>query len=106
MSAGWLLLDADPVKLDELQRAEWPYFDYLHDPSCKPLPAKQSKSAMRHFYLYEGKLFKLYLLSHLRKRSDFRDQLVVPSTFRSLVVTTCHDLPASGGALIFQSHIR
>ena len=40
---------------------------------------------------------------HLRKRSSFRDQLVLPKTLRSLVINVCHDLPASGGHLAFKA---
>ena len=40
---------------------------------------------------------------HLRKRSSFRDQLVMPKTLRSLVINACQDLPASGGHVAFKA---
>ena len=39
----------------------------------------------------------------MRKRSSFRDQLVVPTVLRALIMQACHDLPASGGHLAFQA---
>ena len=36
------------------------------------------------------------------RRSTFRDQLVVPTSLRRIVINSCHDLPASGGHLAFK----
>ena len=46
-----------------------------------------------------GLLFRSYLTGYLRKRSTFRDQLVVPTSLRKNVFHSCHDLSASGGHL-------
>ena len=58
---------------------------------------------MSYFFLNEGLLFRSYLPGHLRKRSTFRDQLVVPKSLRKIVINSCHDLPASGGHLAFKA---
>ncbi|CAM9317829.1 unnamed protein product, partial [Laminaria digitata] len=57
---------------------------------------------MSYFFLKEGLLFRSYLPGHLRKRSTFRDQLVVPASPRKFVIKSFHDLPASGGLLAFK----
>ena len=36
-------------------------------------------------------MYRSYLPGHLRKRSSFRDQLVVPSVLRLLIMQACHD---------------
>ena len=48
-------------------------------------------------------LFRSYLPGHLRKRSTFRDLLVVPTSLRKVVISSCHDLPASGGHLALKA---
>ena len=68
-----------------------------------PLPNGESKYTMSYFFLNEGLLFRSYLPGHLRKRSTFRDQLVVPTSLRKIVINSCHDLPASGGHLAFKA---
>ena len=45
----------------------------------------------------------LHFPRHLRKCNTYRDQLVVPSILRTLVLNTCHDSPASGGHLAFKA---
>ncbi len=93
----------DPAKLIDQQRADFqPYFDYLDNPDANPVPRHQSKSSMSKFFVHEGMLCRSYLPTHLRRRGEFRDQLVVPSALRKLVINACHDLPASGGHLAFK----
>lgn len=93
----------DVPRLLEAQTDEFgPYFDYLKLPKSAPVPSKQSEHTMSHFFLQEELLYRSYLPGHLRRRSDFRDQLVVPTSLRKLVVNSCHDLPASGGHLAFK----
>ena len=58
---------------------------------------------MSHFFLNENMLFRSYLPGNLLKRSTFRDQLVVPSALRTLVLNACHDSRASGGHLAFKA---
>ena len=57
---------------------------------------------MKHFFLRENILLRSYLPSHLRRRNDTRDQLVVPTSLRKLVVSSCHDLLASECHLAFK----
>ena len=81
------------------------YFDYLTaspDSSAK-LPPGESPNTMSQFFLHEEALFRSYVPGHLRKRNTFRDQLVLPSSLRSLVLNACHDSPASGGHLAFKA---
>ena len=93
----------DPSKLLASQTEEFgSYFDFLILPKTAPVPVKQTKHSIRHFYLRDGILFRSYLPGHLRRRGDFRDQLVVPASLRKLVMNSCHDLPASGGHLAFK----
>lgn len=51
----------------------------------------------------DGVLYRLYLLGNLRKRSSFRDLIVVPTVLRLLVTQACNNLPASGGYLAFKA---
>ena len=80
MSAVSVFPHVDPAKLVNLQKEEFcPYFEYLRAPTSAPLPNGESKYTMSYFFLNEGMLFQSYLPGHLRKRSTFRDQLVVPT---------------------------
>ena len=86
----------------EIQRKEFgPYVEYLTAPPReKPtLSSGETPNTMSYYFLHEDALFRSYLPGHLRKRSTFRDQLVVLSLLRALVMNSCHDLPASGGHL-------
>ena len=97
MSAVSVFPTVDPAKLVDLQKEEFcPYFEYLRAPTSAPLPSGESKYTMSYFLLNEGLLFWSYLSGHLRKRSTFRDQLVVPTSLQKNVINSCHDLPASG----------
>ena len=40
---------------------------------------------MSHYFLNEGIIFRSYLPGYLRKRSSFRDQLVVPTAFTEII---------------------
>lgn len=94
----------DSVKLLDKQKEEFgQYFDYLNEPQSAPVPSRQSKSSMSKFFLHEGLLYHSYRPGHLRRRGDFRDQLVVPESLRKLVIHACHDLPSSGGHLAFKA---
>ena len=77
-----------PAKLVDLQKQEFcPYFEYLRVPISAPLSNGESNYTMSYFFLDEGLLFRSYLPGHLRKRSTFRDQLVVPTSLRK---KKCH----------------
>ena len=100
MSSVSVFSTVDPAKLVDLQREEFcPYFEYLRAPISAPLHNGESKYTMSYFFLNEGLLFRSYLPGHLRNRSTFRDQLLVPTSLRKNVINSCHDLPASGGHL-------
>ena len=93
----------DPEKLIEGQKSEFrPYFKFLDDPDHSPLPRRETLQSATNFFIVDGVLYRSYLPGHLRKRSSFRDQLVVPSVLRSLIMQACHDLPAYGGHLAFK----
>ena len=88
MSAVSVFPTVDPAKLADLLKEEFcQYFEYLRAPESAPLPAKESKYTMSHF-LNEGLLFPSYLPGHVRKRSTFRDQLVVPTSLRKIVINS------------------
>ena len=53
--------------------------------------------------IHEDLLCHSYRRRHLRRRGNFRDQLVVPASLRKLVINACHDLPSSGGHLAFKA---
>ena len=94
----------DPEKLLEEQRAELgPYIKYVKAPVTVPVPDGETKNSMSHYFLNQEIIFRSYLPGYLRKRSSFRDQLVVPTALRKLIVHSCHDLPASGGNLVFKA---
>ena len=104
MSAVSVFPTVDPTKLVDLQKEEFClYLEYLRAPISAPLPNGETKYTMSYFFFNEGLLFRSYLPGHLRKRSTFRDQLVVPTRLRKIVINSCHDLPASGGHLAFKA---
>ena len=81
MSAVSVFPTIDPAKLVDLQKkVEFcQSLEYLHAPVSAPPPPTESKHTMSYFFLSEGLLFRPYLPGHLRKRSTFRDLLVVPT---------------------------
>ena len=96
----------DPEALIKHQEKEFEeYFKFLTSPtdSSTVVPSEETPNSMSHFFLHENTLFRSYLPGYLRKRSTFRDQLVVPSALRTLVLKACHDSPASRGHLAFKA---
>ena len=92
----------DATKLLDHQTIEFrQYFEYLANPMKARVPHQQSRSSMSKF-VHEGLLCRSYTLTHLRRHDNFRDQLVVPKSLRTLVIDACHDLPASGDHLAFK----
>ena len=98
-SATNVFMSIDSEKLRQAQQAEFgPYFEYLSDPKKKP-SSSESRTSMSYYSENEGLLYRSYLPGHLRKRSTFRDQLVVPSACIPMVLHACHDHAISGGHL-------
>ena len=54
---------------------------------------------MSYYSVQDGLLFISYLPEYLRKRSTFRDQLVVPEALVRLILHSHHDHVLSGGHL-------
>ena len=99
-----LLIDSEA--LAKLHKEEFgAYFNFLSSPtdSTVAVPAGETPHSMSQFFLQEKALFRPYFPGYLRKRSSFRDQLVVPSGLRKLVLKECHDSPVSGGHLAFKA---
>ena len=104
MSAVSVFPTVDPAKLVDLQKEEFcQYFECLRARTWAPLPRGESKYTMSYFFLKEGLLFRSYLPGHVRKLRTFRDQLVVPTSLRRIVINSCHNLPASGGHLALKA---
>ena len=98
-SATDVFMSIDPEKLRQAQQAEFgAYFEYLCDPKKRP-PSSESRTSMSYCSENGGPLYRSYLPGHLRKRSTFRDQLVIPSACIPTVLHACHDHAMSGGYL-------
>ena len=65
-------------------------------------PRKGTKRTMSYYSVLDGLLFKSYLPGHLKKRSTFRDQLVIPETLVGLIMHAYHDHVLSGGHIAFR----
>ena len=86
-----VFISIDPEKLRQAQQAEFgPYFEYIFDPK-KRLPSSESRTSMSYYSENGGRgvLYRSYLPGHLRKRSTFRDQLVIPSACIPMVLHAC-----------------
>ena len=95
-------MSVDQGKLRSAQAAEYgQYIDYIQHTDA-PLPEKETKTTMSYYSVQDGILFKSYLPGHLRKRSTFRDQLVVPKALVGLILHAYHDHVLSGGHLAFR----
>ena len=72
-------MSIDTEKLKQAQQTEFgTYLDHLSDPKNQPL-SSESRTSMSYYSENGGLLYKYYLPGRLRKRSTFRDQLVIPS---------------------------
>ena len=92
-------MSVDQGKLRSAQAAEYgQYIDYIQHTDA-PLPEKETKTTMSYYSVQDGILFKSYLPGHLRKRSTFRDQLVVPKALVGLILHAYHDHVLSGGQI-------
>ena len=99
-------MSTDPEKLRQAQQVEFgPYFEYLCDPK-KRLPSSESRTSICRTIVKTGAFYILrgrsYLPGHVRKRSTFRDQLVIPSACIPMVLHACHDHAMSGGHLAYK----
>ena len=96
-SATGVFMSIDPEKLRQAQQAEFgPHLEYLSD-SKKQLPSSESRTSTSYFSENGSLLYRSYLPGHLRERSAFRDQLVIPSACIPMVLHACHDHAMSGG---------
>ena len=102
-SATDVFMSMDPEKLRQAQQAEFgPYFEYLCDPKKRP-PVSESRTSMSYYSENGGLLYRSYLPGHLRKRSTFCDQLVIPSSACiPMVLHAGHDHVMSGGHLAYK----
>ena len=101
-SATDVFMSIDPEKLRQAQQAEFrPYFEYLSDPKKQP-PSSESRTSMSYYSENGGLLYRSFLPGHLRKRSTFRDQLVIPSACIPMMLHACHDHAMSGGHLAYK----
>ena len=101
-SATDVFMSIDPEKLRQAQQAEFgPYFEYLCDPK-KRSPSSESRTSMSYYSENGSLLYRSYLPVHLRKRSTFRNQLVIPSACIPMVLHACHDHAMSGGYLAYK----
>ena len=98
-SATDVFMSIDPEKPRQAQQAEFgSYFEYLSDSKKRP-PSSESRTSRSYYSENGGLLYRSYLPDHLRKRSTFRDQLVIPSTCIPMLLRACHDHTMSGGHL-------
>ena len=97
-----VFMSIDLEKLRHAQQTEFgAYFEYLSDPKKQPL-SSESRTFMSYYGENGCLLYRSYLLDHLRKRSTFRDQVVIPSTCIPMVLHACHDHAMSGGHLAYK----
>ena len=92
VSATNVFMSVDQEKLRSAQAVEYGrYIDYTPQADA-PLPEKETKTTMSYYSVQDWLLFKSYLPGHLRKRSTFRDQLVVvPEALVGLILHAYHD---------------
>ena len=103
VSATNVFQSVDLDKLREKQREQFgDYVQYLVRDDA-PLPANETATTMSYYSLQDGLLFKSYLPGHLRKRSTFIDQLVVPRDLTGLIMHAYHDHALSGGHFAFRA---
>ena len=94
----------DPEALIKLQRI-WRVFQFFVVPHRFNGRRTGRKSPQQHesvFLAREGAI-PFVPSGYLRKRSSFRDQLVVRSSLRNLVLKECRDSSVSGGHVAFKA---
>ena len=97
-----VFMSTDSEKLRQAQQAEFrPYFEYLSDPKKQP-PSSEPRMFKSYYSENGDLLYRSYLPGHPRKRSTFRDQLVIPSAYIPMVLHACHDHAMSGGHLAYK----
>ena len=101
-SATDVFMSVDPEKLRQAQQAKFgPYFEYLSDPKKQP-PSSESGTSMSYYSENGVLLYGSYLPDHLRKKSTFRDQPVIPSACIPMMLHACHDHAMSGRHLAYK----
>ena len=101
-SATDVFMSKDLEKFRQAQQAEFgSYFEYLCDPKKQP-PSRESRMSMSYYSENGGLFYRSYLSGHLRKRSTFRDQLVISNACIPMVLHACHDHAMSGGHLAYK----
>ena len=101
VSATNIFMSVDQEKLRSAQAVEYGlYIDYIQHENA-PTP-KETKTIMSYYSVQGSLLFKSYLPGHLRKRSTFRDQSVVPEALVGLILHAYHDHVLSEGHLAFR----
>ena len=99
VSATEIFESVNHDKLCKQQAKEYgEYIQYILDDEA-PLPQRETATTMSYYSIQNGLLFKSYLPGHLRKRSTFHDQLVIPQDLTGLVMHAYHDHALSGGHL-------
>lgn len=86
-SAAKVFPTLDPTKLIEPQQAEFAlYVLYMGNPTRKNIPSQGTRQSASNVFMVDGISDRSYVPGNLRKRSSFRDQLVIPTTLRPLVM--------------------
>ena len=99
VSATNVFMSVDQGQLRSAQTAEYGrYIDYIQHADA-PLPEKETKTTMSYYSAQDRMLFKSCLPGYLRKRSTFRDQLVVPEALVGIIMHAYHDHVLSRGHL-------
>ena len=92
-------MSVDQEKLRSAQTVEYGrYIDYKQRADA-PLPEKETKTTMSYYSVQEGLLLESNLPGHLRKRSTFCDQLVVPEALVGCFLHAYHGHLLPGGHL-------
>ena len=102
VSATSVFESIDEQQLRNKQQAEYgEYIRYIENEDA-PLPEQETTTTMSYYSVQDGILFKSYLPGHLRKRSTFKDQLVLPANLTGLVMHAYHDHALSGGHFAYK----
>ena len=84
-----MTMDAEKLPIDQQAMFE-SYFAYLLG-STQPPPSSETVMSMSYYSENRCLRYRKYLPDPLRKRSTFRDQLVIPSACISKVLHASHD---------------
>ena len=91
VSVTKVFMSVNQEKLLSAQTMEYGrYINYIQHADA-PLPEQEAKTAMPYYSVQDRLVFKSYLPAYLRKRSTFRDHLVVPEALVGLIMHAYHD---------------